>query len=532
VVKVHDKTYTGIPVETCTTCHDRGKRIGVSYQGLMESAYHSPFTEGGEGQASLHSKHYMAMQTDIHYQKGMMCQDCHTSVDVHGDGFLAGTNLAQVEIECADCHGTPQAYPWELPLGFGDEFQESQAKGKPRGVAREVKKPLRSGQVHDAGDGHLLTARGNPYFEVVRQGNQVVVHTAGGKNLELKPLKLLAQEKALRQAPKTAMEQIGIHLEKMECYACHASWAPQCYGCHVKIDYSENKRSFDWVAAGRVHQNPDHAGDRGEKGYDCTMPGKVHESRSYLRFEDPPLGVNGEGRITPIIPGCQPSITVISASKETLLLNHAFRTKAGVEGSGSEGQLCMDMSPVNPHTTNQARTCESCHVSEKALGYGINGGRLTRSLDQPVVIDLMTADGQVLPEKRRNQIEPIRGLTDDWSRFVTEEGKQVQTVGHHFLLSRPLNQEERTHMERQSVCLSCHKEIPEESLAVGLLHHAAEFIHMLPTSNEQHHDLVHKTLLLTAWGQVGGGVLLSLAVLVFVWRWRRKRQQAPMRKAD
>ena len=122
-VTVHGKTYSGIPVETCTTCHDRGKRIGVSFQGLMESAYHSPYTEGGDGQPGLHSKHYAAMQEDIHYQKGMICQDCHTSLDVHGDGFLRGTTLAQVEIECSDCHGTPEAYPWELPLGFMDEFQ-------------------------------------------------------------------------------------------------------------------------------------------------------------------------------------------------------------------------------------------------------------------------------------------------------------------------------------------------------------------------------------------------------------------------
>ena len=46
-VNIHNTTYSGIPVETCTTCHDRGKRIGVSFQGLMESAYESPYAEGG-----------------------------------------------------------------------------------------------------------------------------------------------------------------------------------------------------------------------------------------------------------------------------------------------------------------------------------------------------------------------------------------------------------------------------------------------------------------------------------------------------
>ena len=35
-------------------------------------------------------------------------------------GQVSGT-LAQVEIECSDCHGTPKRYPWELPLGVGEE---------------------------------------------------------------------------------------------------------------------------------------------------------------------------------------------------------------------------------------------------------------------------------------------------------------------------------------------------------------------------------------------------------------------------
>ena len=56
-VTVHGRQYSGIPVETCTTCHDRGKRIGVSFQGLMEIPYTSPFTEDGGDQPPLHTKH-------------------------------------------------------------------------------------------------------------------------------------------------------------------------------------------------------------------------------------------------------------------------------------------------------------------------------------------------------------------------------------------------------------------------------------------------------------------------------------------
>ncbi len=528
-VTVHGKTYSGIPVETCTTCHDRGKRIGVTFQGLMESPYTSPYTEGGGGQPALHTKHYLAMQQDVHYQKGMMCQDCHTSIDVHGDGFLACANLAQVQIECTDCHGTPNAYPWELPLGFMDEFGQTPKTGEPRGVARELPWRLQQGTEYPVGDGYLITARGNPFPEVIRSGNQVVVHTAGGKDLDLKPLKLLESEDLLPVEARVAMCAIELHIGTMECYSCHATWAPQCYGCHVKVDYSGGAESFDWVAAGHKHEEKEHSADSGEAGYDTFVPGKITEQRSYMRWEDPPLAVNGEGRVTPAAPGCQVSTTVIGPDGETIVKNRIFRTTPGTEGSGSEGQLGIDMSPTQPHSTGRARSCESCHMSDKALGYGIAGGKMNRPWDEPTVVDLMTADGVVLPNSARTQIEPIEGLEADWSRFVTEDGRQLQTVGHHFSGSRPLNDKERNNMDRRGLCLSCHQEIPTESLAVSLLHHVAKYADALPKTNEQHANLVHKILLFSAWGQAGGAAASGLGGLAFVtWlavRWRNKRRK-------
>ena len=532
-VTIHGQTYSGIPVETCTTCHDRGKRIGVTFQGLMESAFVSPFTEGDGGQLDLHTKHYIAMREDLHYQKGMMCPDCHTSIDIHGDGFLAGANLAQVQIECTDCHGTPWAYPWELPLGYGDEFRDPPRTGEPRGVSTELPERLRQGTVYSPEDGYLITARGNPFPEVVRRGDRVIVHTAGGKDLELKPLKTYVAQGASGTAARVAMHAIPLHIDTMECYACHATWIPQCYGCHVKIDYSEGKRAFDWGAAGHRHADPHHAADRGESGYDTYVPGEVTEQRSYLRWEDPALAVNGERRVSPVTPGCQPSVTIIGPGGETILLNHIFRTPPQTEGAGPQGQLGIDHSPAQPHSTGHARSCESCHLSEKALGYGIDGGRLNRPWDKPTVVDLMTADGRVLPQSARPQIEPIAGLEADWSRFVTEDGRQLQTVGHHFSGSRPLNDKERANTDRQGLCLACHQEIPTESLAVSLLHHVGRYADALPKTGKEHATLIHKTLLFSAWGQSGGIVLVVLAFLALIY-WlifRRRFRKSPVAPA-
>lgn len=135
---------------------------------------------------------------------------------------------------------------------------------------------------------------------------------------------------------------------------------------------------------------------------------------------------------------------------------------------------------------------------------------------------------RIIPSGATPQVHKIDGLEHDWSRFVTEDGEQVQTVGHHFKLSRPLNNAERANISREGVCLACHQEIPDESIAVDILHHVADFAHMLPKNNEEHSDLVHKSTLIAAWVQVAGMILGPLAGLVGLiwWRRRRKARQA------
>ncbi len=377
-----------------------------------------------------------------------------------------------------------------------------------------------------------MTARGNPYENVVRDGDEIIVHTAAGEDLRMKPLKKLFQEDAVSERGVVAMKGIASHLNRMECYTCHASWTPQCYGCHVKIDYSQkdkcpecndSQRAFDWVAAGRKHQDEKHAADRGEEGYDTIVPGKVTEQRSYLRWEEPMLGINGEGRVSPLAPGCQPSVTILGEDGKPILLNHIYKTAPGLEGGGDEGQLAIDMSPTQPHTTTKnARTCESCHASQKALGLGIDG---TRPWNEQHTVDLETVDGKILSEQAQPQMEPVENLDHDWSRIVDEEGKQLATVGHHFQLSRAFTKEEQQHISREGTCLACHQDIPTESLAVSFLHHVAQYTGQLPKTNQQHSSLIHKILLMSAWVQFGFAVSIPLITLSGIWYWRRRRRQ-------
>ena len=519
-VKIHDVTYSGVPVETCSTCHNRGKRIGVSYQGLMETEYQATFDDRGNAQPKLHTKRYLHMKEDIHYQKGMLCQDCHTSNDLHGDGFLSGANAGAVEIECQDCHGTTKAYPWELPIGYSDEFNTTHATGKPRGVAKDVVKYLKQGYIpKDKEEGYILTARGNPLPKAIKKGNKIIMHLASGKDIELKPLKLLKEQEALSKKALIAMDVVQAHTDEMECYTCHATWAPQCYGCHVKVDYSKGKQNPDYLKASHDHDiHGTTGGMRDLKKY--LVDGQVTETRSYLRWENPALAQNGEGRITPVIPGCQVTVTVVGKEGKTLLQNHIFKIP-NVEGAGKEGQNAIDMAPVQPHTIQkEARSCESCHTSDKALGLGIGGGKLMENPSKTTIIDLMSAERKILPHKTDEQFPAIKNLKHDYSQFIDENGTQLMTVGHHFSLSQPLDKQQRSKLDRRGVCLSCHQDIPEGNLAVSAMTHIAEMAE-LDIDNKEHQSILNKILNLSAWIQILGtlfigGVFLYIVYTVFI----------------
>ena len=524
-VKVHDVEFSGIPVETCSTCHNRGKRIGVSYQGLMETPFDATYGAHGQAQPKLHTKHYIQMEKDVHYQKGMLCQDCHTSNDMHGDGFLTGANLAAVEIECQDCHGTTKKYPWELPLGYSDEFNTTAKTGSPRGVATTVAEYLKMGSVSKAKEGYLLSARGNPLTKAHKVGDKVKIELSNGKDILLSPLKTLKNEKKLSKKALIAMDQIGAHLDEMECYTCHATWAPQCYGCHVRIDYSDGKKNPDYLMAS--HDQDMHGktgGMRDLKKY--LVDGKVTETRSFMRWEDPALSQNGEGRISPTIPGCQVTVTVVGKEGNTLLQNHIFKI-ANAEGAGEEGQNAIDHSPVQPHTIQkEARSCESCHASDKALGFGIGGGKMVHNPSEDAIAELMNADGEIIPEHYDIQVPAIPNLKHDYSVFLDANGTQVQTVGSHFKLSAPLSKEQRDKVDRRGVCLSCHKNIPDGDLAISAMSHVAQMTG-INIDTQMHSEILNKTLHVSAWVQIGGGVVVALFLAYFLFfrktkerRWR------------
>jgi len=537
-VVANGKVYSGIPHETCVSCHNRGKRIGVSYQGLMEFPYGSPFNKKGKKQPKLHTKFYQFIKDDIHHrlksregnpEGGLLCQDCHTTTSMHGNGNITGTLLANVEIECSDCHGTAKKYPWELPLGWGDEFGNEVNNQKSRGLSTEpLATHTKFSTAYPAKDGYLLTARGNPFNNVVREGEKVIVHSASGLDFEVPTLKSLAKANKWRNPAKaiSAKIQASKHMEKIECYGCHSSWAPQCYGCHVKIDFSGDKKATDWVAAGNTHFENGHTAESMRGVKPPVAPGvaygKTSENRSYLRWENPVLGINGEGRVSPIIPGCQQITSVVAPDGTLLVHNKIWRTAEGTEGADKMGQRSLDMAPAAPHTVDwRARECTSCHASDKALGYGTHDGRYLRGYAEGVYVDIMNEKGELMTKTAQYQISPVPELAMDLDNVVNREDQQLQTVGHHWPLDGPLPKEVRDNMERLGVCLSCHKEIPKGRFVYQVIAKVGDTLGLVPKTDAEHMKLIGKAMFLAANVQIFGPFLGLIVIGLFIFVIRR-----------
>lgn len=364
---------TKIPETQCLHCHNRGGRTGVSFIGTIESdGYGTPWTKKGGKQGKLHGKMYNHLEADIHYDKGMTCIDCHTKQDLHGDGNIYAKREQGVEIECEDCHGTM------------DKASE------------------------------LKTSWGNPYPNLEKKGDTIVLTSkmTGKKHVvpQIKDAKYSSKGYAAMVANPT-------HMNKLECYACHANWAPQCYGCHAKQDIS--KPNGDWINGKPTTDvsMASHKSNRQKTAFSWK------ESRSYVRWEDPALGINSEGKVSPFIPGCQVIFTQMDGDKN-IVNNKTFTTVDGTSGMGHN--------PIQPHTVRkEARSCTSCHDSSKALGLG--GG----------IYDI-----------KKNFPDGDAPVDFELERFVDEEGKQLQQTARDG--ARPFNKEEMQRIRRSGTCVACH----------------------------------------------------------------------------
>jgi hypothetical protein len=251
-----------VPTEQCVHCHHRGARIGLSFTGRAQMPPRLPSGPGVPGTTDVvfnGNYHYTVADTnppDAHGAAGLQCIDCHTRLEVMGDGNIYGHMDQATKIECRTCHGLPG----ELPTMLDNDGQ-----------------PLPN--VQDNGEDIVLTSKVTGAQHVVPIAMDVVSTN-----------------------PNAACAMNDTHLKAdggLECYSCHSAWIPNCYGCHFERD--EQQMGLNLMT--------------GE-----LEVGKVRTSNKIFETMRPfALGPNSEGRVAPYIVGCQPIADVTAANGDKIL---------------------------------------------------------------------------------------------------------------------------------------------------------------------------------------------------------------------
>ena len=342
---IHPLVTMAVPDDNCIRCHNRSGRIGLAYIGVFESeGYGTPYEKGGLSSRRMPGERfYLELADDIHHRRGMSCIDCHTRDEVMGDGTSYAHYEEQLEISCEVCHR----------------------------------------------DEPGLTRKNNLLTNVVeRDGGFKLV----GKNNE----KLYELRRPSRQACEFPAHR------RVTCEACHSTWVPQCYGCHVRRD--ESKTHLDKLSLEET-------------------PGRWEEGRSYIRYQKPMLAVWGE-EVVIVTPGCQDIVSLFDG---------------GGEPAGGFNRFTM--AAINPHTTQeQGRSCVDCHVSTKTVGLGEG--------------TLAVVDGEVRFTPLDQGVQTVSGPTVGFDVFVALDGTALQHGSRADL--RPFNGEELRKILRVGLCVSCH----------------------------------------------------------------------------
>lgn len=126
---------------------------------------------------------------------------------------------------------------------------------------------------------------------------------------------------------KILEHRISVHMERLECYACHSAWGAQEYATFfLRFRDPKMKEDFDLKAG----------------------PSEDYLRSSYLRKQDaPPLGINDRGRISPIRP---------------LFIAYYTDIMSARNGGPENTLLVAEWRAWFPHTVQRGSvTCERCH---------------------------------------------------------------------------------------------------------------------------------------------------------------------------
>jgi len=298
--------------DKCKSCHSRSGRISMNYEGWHETNLNPGDAAGKDTfQVLPDQRVFVKMPADIHFRKGLLCIDCHSSYELMGDGKQHVHKEDAMKIQCSDCH-TPKANVQKL---LTQTDQETQMISWLRKYATE-------------GIMVLLTQKSG--FALVN-----TISEAQGTKLSM--IKKSGAGTVVMKPPSKACTE-GIVHKRLSCGACHSAWVPQCVGCHNS--YESKTKGFDMLN-------------------NISREGTWIEYASEGMAEAPVLGLDFSDK--------SETKGVVSTFTPGMILT--IDTKSfGKAGSTTFHRL---YAPASAHTTMQVgRTCKSCHNDPLAIGYG------------------------------------------------------------------------------------------------------------------------------------------------------------------
>lgn len=204
------------------------------------------------------TNNYDETPPDVHAEAGMICVDCHTEREMHGDGHIYTDRFHKVEITCESCHGTAD--------------QRSTLKTR---MGNSVSR---------------LSKTGRSYFLRLK---------ANGESRAVPQLKDIIDEGANSNALGPSHDD---H-DRLECYACHATWHDQCNSCHMITSYDTVRDSA--TSALEIRPSGDREDCRDDPGcfYQRSHMDNVKRNatqgqpRFVTTYDQLILGINNKGKI-------------------------------------------------------------------------------------------------------------------------------------------------------------------------------------------------------------------------------------------
>ncbi|MGK9476508.1 hypothetical protein [Melioribacter sp. OK-6-Me] len=353
--------------KNCFGCHSRSGRISTNYEGWAE-INETTLNEPIELRQLKDGRVFKKMLPDVHFEKGLLCIDCHLSAEVMGDGNYYTHKELQTEIQCLDCHNNGERKTVTV-----DNFDyESQKISELRNF--------------DNSKNYLLTGKNslpipNVYME---NGKVMLIKKANGNIAEaLPPLKQCIKDKAHKN---------------LDCQTCHTSWATQCIGCHTEYDKSSS------------------AYDHLEKKFSS---GEWIEHAGEYLSEPPVLGVaelkNGK-KITTFVPGMIISIDRDNKSQKDEIIFKRLYAPAFSHTIRKESRSC-ESCHLNPLSIGYGRGKLELSKSGKWKFSPLYASSVYDNLPQDAWIAFL-AEPKLVATTRKN-----------YRPFNLEEQKKILKVG-------------------------------------------------------------------------------------------------------